>query len=572
MATSLFIQPAALLRRAALFFFVIALLFTVGVPLSAQQTEQVPASEPPPAAQQAPAEQAPSPQPPPVNWLVIPVRDLSGEGPSGIEEATTQALTDKLAAFDSWKASVNDSQAEVVKNAIREGMITEEEAASVPDLASAQRLGLVWGADTVLIGLLVRRDHSIVLLLNEIGTIGRQSAGPGKALDIPSPQVEVTEGASVEDLAKGLTEGVVERLLPLLQANRGLWAKDAEFAPAWEAEGDAYMTDGRYREARMAYAAALAVNPSSGVYHRKQAQSLLAQGDAEKARRQLEEARALLPKDGEVLLALGEVFLALGNPGRAAGEFEAAAFFAKDDLRPKEGLARANLARGNISAALKTYEELLRQAPQDLALHLGYGQALIAAKRPDKAAAEFNLCLQLDPENADARQALAGLLFQQGKRSEAIEQLRLLTDSTQAPLVYSLSSYQELMRSLSQEFEGLVGQFDQRLSQYWEDSISSGQFTEATEILNQRSDNLARLMERIAPPSELDRSHRYWVLAAALLNHSDFEAYRYAQDEGQEYLRRAQLFRQAAREAADEARNFANLTPPAGTPGPFLAP
>jgi Tfp pilus assembly protein PilF len=495
-----------------------------------------------------------------VNWLVVRVKDLSGEGPAGIEQAVTDALAAELSGVEGWKAQVNDLQAEVVRAAVNEGMIIEEEAAAVPDLASARRLGLVWGADTVLIGLLTRRDSSVVLVLNAVGSLGRQAAGPGKEVDIPSIEVKVTEGMTVEQLAALLVEGTAERLLPLVQANRGLWAKDAEYAPAWEAEGDVYMQGGWYRQGRMAFLAAVAADGNSGRCHRKLAEALLSLGQSEKALKHLEKALALLPKDVEILLALGETYLAMGNPGRAAGQFEAAAFLAKDDLRPKEGIARANMLRGNLAAALKAYEELVKAAPEEALFHYGYAEALLKANRPDEAAEQFRLCLDFDPEFLAAREALASLLLKQGKTAEGIEQLRLLAEAAQEPLAYPAAEYQELLRALSGEFLAVLDEFDHRLYAFWDGELTQDQFRGIVEGLNERSENLARLMERIAAPEELDRSHRYWVLAANLLKHSDFEAYRYSRNEGAEYLRRAQLFRSAAREAVVEARALAHAS------------
>jgi hypothetical protein len=57
------------------------------------------------------------------------------------------------------------------------------------------------------------------------------------------------------------------------------------------------------------------------------------------------------------------------------------------------------------------------------------------------------------------------------------------------------------------------------------------------------------------------------VLAANLENQADFELMRYSDNAGREALRRSQVFRQAARNAAAEARTLASApkTPPAIT-------
>ena len=506
-------------------------------------------------------------QPPAVKWLVIPVKDLAGEGPVGIEAAVTAALVTKLSTVPGWSAAANDPQSQLVRDAVREGAITEEEAALVPDLASARRLGLIAGADTVLIGLLVRQEQSILLVLNVVGTIGRQTAGPAKQIELAPSSVPVTPDRAAPALAEALTQGIAEKLTALVQANRGLWARDPAFASDWEVEGDRDLAEGRYREARMAFTAALAADPSRSTSRRKLAESLLGLGQPDKARQQLEQALAAAPQDVELLLALGEVQLALGNPGRAAGYFESASYLAPSDLRPKRGLARADVARGNLGPALASYAELVGAAPEDAALRYDYGQALMEANRFDKAAEQFRYCLRLNPGDLSARQALATLLLKQGKVADGVQQLRRLAESSPTPMTYSVPEYRRLMRSLNDEFNEVSAAFDQQLGQYWGGTISQDEFAAAVTSLHARSDNLARLLEHTTAPAELDKSHRYWVLAANLLNHSDFEALRYAQNEGADFLRRAQLFRQAAHEAAIEAQNFAN-TPAAPSPAP----
>lgn len=498
-----------------------------------------------------------APAVPALKLLVIPTRDLSGEGPAGIEAAVTDALLKELNAVPGWQVWANEPQAQPVLGAIADKLLTPAEARNVADLPAAQRLGLVWGADTVLIGLLVRQDNDIVLLVNIAGTVGRQVAGPGKQLDIPPIKTPVSEASTPEQLAGALTKELTTTLLPLIQQNRGLWAHDPALASAWESEGDTLLAQGDSRGARMAFAAALVANSNLGSARRKLAQALLALGQTDQARAQLEQALAQNAKDPEVLLALGQTYLTLGNPGRAAGYYSSAAYLAPNDLRPKQGLAAADVARGNLPQALKSYQELLKAKPENVALHYGYGVALAKGKNFSQAQAEFSRCLRLSPDYGIARKALANVLIEQGQYADGIEQLRLLTETLPNGVVYRLAEYQRLTKAVIEEFNGVASAFDGLLSGYWDGSVSQADFIQETNALHNRSDNLARLLERITPPQELDKSHRYWVLAVNLLNHSDFEAYRYAQNEGQDYLRRAQLFRQTAREAATEARSFA---------------
>ena len=495
---------------------------------------------------------------PAVTWLLVPVKDLSGEAPAGLQQAVTDALEAKLRAVGGWSVILNDPNADVVIAAMANGLITQAEATTAPDLASARKLGLIRKADAVLLGLLVKQEESFLLNLTVVGVLGRQTAGPGKKIAILPLQADMGRGISPEDLAKALTADVGDRLLAVVSANAGLWKADAQAGAEWEAEGDKYWAAEEYQQARLAYEAAVASDPTSVVYHRKLAQTLLALKQAAQAQKQLEIALGLAPKDVESLLALGDVYLALDNPGRASAQFQSAALLAKNDIRPGVGNARTYLARGDAARAVKAYEELFRQAPHDAALHSAYAQALAQIDRDAQAAREFRLALQLAPEDRAARLAFAEHLFKQRKVADGLAQLRQVSDESKEPMTYPAAKYQQFMRYFIQEFKDVQGALEPLVTGYWNDDITLNDFQRAMQDMHARSDNLARLGERIIPPKEFDGSHKYWVLAANLLNQSDFEALRYANNEGLEHEHSAELFRKSSATAEIQARE---LTP-----------
>jgi|GEM_PF-6752586 len=493
----------------------------------------------------------------PVTWLILPVKDLSGEAPAGLEAAVTNALLQKLGARPGWKTLLHSPKAEVVQTAVKDGLIGESQAAGGIDLASLRALGLVWQANTVLSGLLVRQEDSLLLVLNAAGTIGREMAGPQRQINLPPRQAVLREGTSSQELAEVLTQGVPEALAPLLAEHPGLWAISPEFAPAWEEDGDKALAAEDSAKARLDFLAAVSADNSSPIYHHKLAQAWLLAEQPEKARQEMEIARQLDPKSLETLLALGEVYLQLGNPGRASGYFESAGLLNEQDPRPKVGLAKANLRRGNIAPALKIYEALLTRYPKDAAIHRAYGDALVEAKQPRKAIGEFRRALELGPKDRSTRQALTRVLLGEGYLPEGIEQLRLLSQDSSSLITLSPADYGRTLRYWTAELDAVLRGLDPLLAKYRQGGLTPSQLSGELQNLHSRSDNLARLAEKITPPQELDRSHRYWVLAANLTNQSDFEALRYAQGQGEEVLRRAQLFRQAAVAAAQEARDYA---------------
>jgi tetratricopeptide (TPR) repeat protein len=502
----------------------------------------------------------------PVKWLIVPVRDLSGAGPAGIDAAVTKALVAKLGEVEGWKVRIHDPRGDVVQAAIEQGILTEKEAASAPDLASAQKLGLVWGADTVLLGVIVRREVEVanaqpaqmaVLTLNVVGIIGRQIAGPGKKIDLAPIEARVTEKTTADELAFALTQGLSTRLQQIMTDNPGLWRADPAAAAGWADDGARYMAAGRFREARLAFEAALRADPNAPQYRRQLAQALLSLGQPQDALAQLQKAQAQAPNDVDIHLALGDTYIALGNPAQALQEFEIAALPDKTALRPQVAIAHAHLILGDTTFALKSFAALAKKEPKDAAVHRGYAQALMAANRMEDAVGELKLATELDPKSRETRESFANLLLLRGKLADGVEQLRLLANDAPAPLSYSLADYRRLMRFIGEEYDLIDNEFPQRMTQYMQGALSQEQLVLATQALHKRSDNLARLLEHMAPPVEMSKSHDYWVLAANLLNQSDFETTRYAGNEGQDHLRRAQLFREACDEASAQARALA---------------
>lgn len=83
-------------------------------------------------------------------------------------------------------------------------------------------------------------------------------------------------------------------------------------------------------------------------------------------------------------------------------------------------LAKANLVRGDVAAALVLLRRAAGDGPKSVEIHSLLAAAHILASRGDLAEAEFRSALKLDPDSLDLRLQLAAVLLDGGNRDEAI--------------------------------------------------------------------------------------------------------------------------------------------------------
>jgi len=148
---------------------------------------------------------------------------------------------------------------------------------------------------------------------------------------------------------------------------------------------------------------------------------------------------------------LGLIHDFLGSTDEAAGEYEQAAAFDKENfaIRLRLGIAYARL--GRLSAAIEELQGAIRLKPDDLQPH--YVLALIYSTQKDfnQAVSEYELILKhfskVDPQNAEIYGYLGQLYYSQGNFDKAIEQFKMILslDPQNAEVMYLLGSlYSEI--------------------------------------------------------------------------------------------------------------------------------
>ena len=194
-----------------------------------------------------------------------------------------------------------------------------------------------------------------------------------------------------------------------LEASGQSLALVPDSAPALGARGQALAGLGDLAAARDAFAAGVRASPGDASAHHNFGVFLRDQGEFDAA---IEHLRQAVQLDAGLTVAHEALVGALMEAGRRDEAMRFGRVFAEN--HPDSGVAlamqaSAQFAVGRVEDAVELYRRAAA-APDpspDAALFLGYGNALYAAGDAPEAAKQFARAVELDPQNARARFALA---------------------------------------------------------------------------------------------------------------------------------------------------------------------
>ena len=187
------------------------------------------------------------------------------------------------------------------------------------------------------------------------------------------------------------------------------------------------------------------MQPEFAAAHRGLGLALWSERQLEAAWRELQVATRLDPADAEAHYALGKLASTLSaqpdlakpsGPNLSATEFRRVALAELDraaTLRPSDFDMQLSLANFSIEAeqvreAVGVAQQALQvatTAPQRAAAHATLGRASLSVSENDRAEAEFNAALQLDPANGEVHFGLGQIRLSQGKPLQAEREFRL---------------------------------------------------------------------------------------------------------------------------------------------------
>ena len=198
---------------------------------------------------------------------------------------------------------------------------------------------------------------------------------------------------------------------------------------AFVVRGDAALRDDQTFAAIEAYSGAIALRSESmlaylrrGETYRKRAD----RGDLEAAARDFRVASQLDPAATRPLEELGDVRYLLQQYDRAIEAYERS--LRLDDRSPRVAykLALSRYRSGNTEGALNALEQTIRLDDHIADAHYLLGICLRAQKRIPSALKAFEKAVALSPALIPAREELADLYGQLGRRTDELDQLQLL--------------------------------------------------------------------------------------------------------------------------------------------------
>jgi tetratricopeptide (TPR) repeat protein len=192
---------------------------------------------------------------------------------------------------------------------------------------------------------------------------------------------------------------------------------------AWARLGMAYLLSGHVDEAIQSLEKSLAVDGTSAVVYSNLATAYWGKADYRGAESTARAGLARFPDASSLYYSLAQTYFKMENLREAVSAYKDAI-----DLDPKSVMALNNLGlalqhMGYEDTAVQYWDYADRLNIPHAPLYLNLGQAAADSGNLEKAASYYQRALATDPDYSQARLALASILLQQEKFSEAREQM-----------------------------------------------------------------------------------------------------------------------------------------------------
>jgi tetratricopeptide (TPR) repeat protein len=202
-------------------------------------------------------------------------------------------------------------------------------------------------------------------------------------------------------------------------------AREADYRAAI-AKGDAALREEQTYAALEAYSGAVALRPDSMLAHVRRAEAYERRGEVEEAVRDFRTAAALDPTATRPLDELGDVMYQRQRFRLAAETYESCLKLDERSARVSYKLALARYRDGDLNAAITAARQTLRLNERMPDAYYLLGLALRDTHRLKDAEQAFEKAVQLEPGLVPAREELAELYAGTGRRSDELDQLRLI--------------------------------------------------------------------------------------------------------------------------------------------------
>jgi len=199
--------------------------------------------------------------------------------------------------------------------------------------------------------------------LRALGYLGRADAG--SKTDVPEPSLLPDPKDKIQEanlLHAAMQSSEDDRLADARAALEKVLRLDPGSSIALLQLGELELNAGDYANAAGHLKTAREIRPNDAVAALREGQARQKIGDLAAACDALESSLKIDPRQLQARLLLGEVFLELKNPKRAQDQFEAAALLDPSSVQAQLGIARAQIAEGDASSAVKQLSALSDQS------------------------------------------------------------------------------------------------------------------------------------------------------------------------------------------------------------------
>jgi len=182
---------------------------------------------------------------------------------------------------------------------------------------------------------------------------------------------------------------------------------------------------GEHEEAARMLEEAIRIQPASALAHSILSFALHRSGNVQGELAALRETLRLEPDQADALFRLGILLCdEIGDHDGAIASFTRAAELEPANVHALENIGTALLGKGELDAAIRQFESVLRDHADRPYAHLLLGIAQHSKGDLDRAISAYNDSIRIDPKNRDAYADLAFALRAKGRFREALENFR----------------------------------------------------------------------------------------------------------------------------------------------------
>jgi tetratricopeptide (TPR) repeat protein len=179
--------------------------------------------------------------------------------------------------------------------------------------------------------------------------------------------------------------------------------------------GDDYLSQARYKEAKIYYSKAIQIDPQMASAHYGLAKSSMQSGDVRVAYQEFLRTTTIDPTNVDAQVSLGEILLAGGATREAKDKALEILSQHPDNTRAQLIVANADAALGDLNAAMEEAGKAVEMTPGQAITHLNL--SVMQERSKDLAAAEASLmkAAEVDPKSSMVQIAL-GSFYQRRQR------------------------------------------------------------------------------------------------------------------------------------------------------------